>query len=115
MKTKSQIRKSVDTSAPGVQNRNEQARTISGNDVATATTTASAPAPAGVVHFHGPEPVMDKRQDQEIPVWRVFVGDAEANPISRVYKVHSFTKAAALALAMSKDRNLALTQDAQPA
>jgi hypothetical protein len=111
MKTKSHTQSSGSSSAPGIQNRNEQARTISGNDVGT----APASAPTGTIHFHGPEPVMDKRQDQEIPVWRVFVGDADANPISRVYKVHSFTKAAELALAMSKDRNLALTQDAQPA
>ena len=112
MKTKSHTQSSGSSSAPGIQNRNEQARTISGNDVGTAP--ASVPAPTGTVHFNGPDSDRNREGD-EIPVWRVFVGDADANPISRVYKVHSFTKAAELALAMSKDRNLALTQDAQPA
>ena len=109
MKTKSNIRKSVDTSAPGVQNRNEPARTISG------TSLESAPAPAwNGVFFHGPQPQRN-RDGNEIPVWSVFVGDTEAKPVSRIYHVFSFTKAESLAKAMSHDRQLELITEAQPA
>jgi hypothetical protein len=81
---------------------------------AIGTGTETAPAWRGVF-FDGPEPEMDKRQEEEIPVWTVFVGDKEANPHSRVYRVFSFAKAEALAHAMSRDRRLELIAEAQPA
>ena len=68
------------------------------------------------IFFTGPEPEKDPRGEQdEIPIWHVFVGDENANPLSRVYRVFSFTKADTLAVAMSKDRRLELVAEAQPA
>ena len=68
------------------------------------------------VFFTGPEPEKDPRGEKdEIPIWHVFVGDQEANPLSRVYRVFSFAKADGLALAMSRDRRLELVTEAQPA
>ena len=68
------------------------------------------------VFFTGPEPEKDPRGEKdEIPTWHVFVGDQEANPISKVYRVLSFIKADTLAVAMSKDRRLELVAEAQPA
>ena len=68
------------------------------------------------VFFTGPEPEQDRRGEKdEIPVWHVFVGDQDANPVSKVYRVLSFLKADTLAVAMSKDRRLELIAEAQPA
>ena len=68
------------------------------------------------VFFTGPEPEKDPRGEKdEIPIWHVFVGDQEANPVSKVYRVLSFTKADTLAAAMSKDRRLELVAEATAA
>jgi len=78
-------------------------------------TPAPAPAPAWTgVYFDGPEAEQD-REGEEIPVWHVYVGTEEAEPVSRVYRVFSFTKAQSLAQAMSKDRRLELVAEAMPA
>ena len=78
-------------------------------------TPTPAPAPAWKgVYFDGPEAEQD-REGEEIPVWHVYVGTEEAEPVSRVYRVFSFTKAQSLAQAMSKDRRLELVAEAQPA
>ena len=80
------------------------------------STTTQAPAtPWRGIFFHGPEPEMDRRQDDEIPVWTVFVGDEAHNAVSRVYRVFSFTKAEALANAMAHDRKLELINEATAA
>ena len=64
--------------------------------------------------FDGPEAEQD-REGEEIPVWHVYVGTEDAEPVSRVYRVFSFTKAQSLTQAMSKDRRLELVAEAQPA
>ncbi len=66
------------------------------------------------VFFDGPEPEQD-REGEEIPVWHVYVGTEQAEPVSTVYRVFSFTKAQSLAQAMSQDRRLELVAEAQPA
>ncbi len=82
---------------------------------APAPAPASAPAPAwNGVFFDGPEAEQD-REGEEIPVWHVYVGTEDAEPVSRVYRVFSFTKAQSLAQAMSKDRRLELVADATTA
>ena len=67
------------------------------------------------VFFHGPEPTQDRQTGDEIPSWSVYVGNADADPRGKVYTVYSFSRAQALAEAMSKDRNLQLVAEAQPA
>ena len=94
-----------------LQSRPEQVRTE--HKPSEQQTTAQAPAWTGVF-FDGPEPEQD-REGEEIPVWHVYVGTEEAEPVSRVYRVFSFTKAQSLAQSMSQDRRLELVADAQPA
>ena len=93
----------------GLQSRPEQVGTEQKSSV------VKTPAPAwNGVFFDGPEPEQD-REGEEIPVWHVYVGTEDAEPVSRVYRVFSFTKAQSLAQAMSKDRRLELVAEAQPA
>ena len=66
------------------------------------------------VFFEGPEPDQD-REGEEIPVWFVFVGDEEAEPLGKTYKCFSFPQAESLAHRMSEDRHLELIQEAMPA
>ena len=66
------------------------------------------------VFFEGPHSDQDQ-EGEEIPVWYVWVGDAEANPIGKVYKVHSYTYAASLARCISRERRLDLIDEAMPA
>jgi hypothetical protein len=66
------------------------------------------------VFFDGPEPDQD-RDGEEIPVWHVYVGSENAEPTGTVYRLFSFTKAQALAQAMSKDRRLELVAEATTA
>ena len=73
-----------------------------------------APSPWVGVFFDGPEPEQD-REGEEIPVWHVYVGTKDAEPVSTVYRVFSFTKAQSPAQAMSNDRRLELIAEAQPA
>ena len=117
----------VKTKASKLQSRNQSARTAKDDfqtsqasapcqpvqPTGTDTTTEQAPAWRGVF-FDGPQPDRNREGD-EIPVWSVFVGDDEGVPMSRVYRVYSFTKAEALAQAMAKDRNLELITEAMPA
>ena len=112
-----------------LQNQNDEQRVmpVKGTDVnESQSNVASVNVPRGTqapegsawrgIFFTGPEPEKDRRGEQdEIPVWHVFVGDQEANPVSRVYRVLSFNKADTLAVAMSKDRRLELVAEAQPA
>ena len=66
------------------------------------------------VFFDGPQPEQDSEGD-EIPVWVVYVGNEDAEPVGKVYKCHSFGGAETLALRIAKDRRLELIQDAMPA
>jgi hypothetical protein len=74
-------------------------------------------APAGPwrgVYFDGPQPDQD-HEGEEIPVWLVYVGDEEAEPVDTVYHVYSFARALALAERIAKDRQLELIHEATPA
>ena len=76
-----------------------------------------APAHTGAwrgVYFDGPQ--SDQNHDgDEIPVWFVYVGDAEAEPTDTVYACHNFQAAETLARRMSQDRRLELIHEASPA
>ena len=66
------------------------------------------------VFFDGPE--ADTNHDgDEIPVWTVYVGNEEAEPVFSVYRCFSFDFAQDLARRMSADRHIELVQDATPA
>ena len=66
------------------------------------------------VFFEGPESAQD-HEGEEIPVWYVFVGDKDAEPVGKVYHCYSFAPAQSLAQRMAKDRKLELIQEAMPA
>jgi hypothetical protein len=66
------------------------------------------------VYFDGPQPDRDREGD-EIPAWVVYVGDAEAEPTSTVYKCHQYLAAERLARQMAADRRLDFVHDASPA
>jgi hypothetical protein len=65
------------------------------------------------VFFDGPEPGRDAA-GEEVPVWLVYVGDEEAEPVGKVYRCYSFGPAEALARRMAKDRRLELIHEATP-
>lgn len=65
------------------------------------------------VFFEGPQPDQNRDGD-EIPVWFVFIGDEEANPVSTVYHCHKFKPAEGLAKRMARDRRLELIHEAMP-
>ena len=81
-------------------------------DVGNALTLAVKPWRG--VFFDGPQPDQDREGD-EIPVWFVYVGDKDAEPVGKVYRCNSFAPAQSLAQRMAKDRKLELIQDAMPA
>lgn len=63
--------------------------------------------------FDGPQ--SDQNHDgDEIPVWFVYVGDEDAEPVGTVYKFHDSKAAEALARQMSRDRRLELIHEADP-
>ncbi len=66
------------------------------------------------VFFDGPQSDQDQ-EGEEIPVWFVYVGDEEAEPVGKTYTCLSFNQAEALAQRMAKDRRLELIQEAMPA
>jgi hypothetical protein len=66
------------------------------------------------VFFDGPQPDTDP-EGEEIPVWYVYVGDEEAEPIGTVYHVHAFVTARSLAEAIARDRRLELIAEAATA
>ena len=112
---------STTTQTPKLKSRNQVARSANHDSQPVAPAPgqpvqadAEAPAWRGVF-FDGPEPEQDRRSGDEIPVWSVYVGDDEGIPVGRVYRVFSFTKAEALAMAMAKDRQLELITEAMPA
>jgi len=72
----------------------------------------SQPAWKGVF-FDGPQSDQDHDGD-EIPMWVVYIGDEDANPIGTVYHLGSYAYAATLARSMSRERNLELIDEAMP-
>ncbi len=66
------------------------------------------------VFFGGPQSSQDA-EGEEIPVWVVYVGDEDANPLGKVYTVGSYAYAATLARSMARERNLELIDEAMPA
>jgi hypothetical protein len=65
------------------------------------------------VFFDGPQPDQDPEGD-EVPVWVVYVGNEDAEPVGQVYQCRSFRGAEALAQRMAKDRHLELIHEAMP-
>ena len=66
------------------------------------------------VFFDGPQSDQD-REGEEIPVWVVYVGDQDAEPVGTVYHCHDFKAAETLAKRMAKDRQLELVHEAATA
>ncbi len=66
------------------------------------------------VFFDGPQ--SDQNPDgDEIPVWTVYIGDEEANPISNLRTFHNYDIASEQAEHLARRWNLELVQDAMPA
>ena len=66
------------------------------------------------VFFDGPQ--SDRNADgDEVPVWCVYVGDEEADPVNRVYWCWSYELALDLAQRMARDRRLELIHEAATA
>jgi len=66
------------------------------------------------VFFDGPQPDQD-HEGEEIPVWCVYVGDEEAEPVNRVYWCWTYELARDLAQRIAQDRRLELIDDATTA
>ena len=65
------------------------------------------------VFFDGPQ--SDQNHDgDEIPMWVVYVGDQDANPVGKVYTVGSYAYASQLARTIARERNLELIDEAMP-
>ena len=72
------------------------------------------PGPWRGVYFDGPQP--DRNADgDEVPVWCVYVGDEEAEPVNRIYWLWSYELALDLAQRMARDRRLELIHEATTA
>ncbi len=80
------------------------------NDLAETANTG----PWRGVYFDGPQSDQDA-EGEEIPVWIVYVGDEEAEPVSTVYHGYSFARAQDLAHRMAQDRRLELIHEATTA
>ena len=66
------------------------------------------------IFLRGPQSTRNKDGD-EVPVWNVYLGDDNGEPVRTVYGVYDFKKAQSLANVMSSDRKLELINEAQPA
>jgi len=79
------------------------------------STTEQHPAlPWRGVFFDGPQ--SDRNDDgDEIPVWCVYVGDEEAEPVGHVYFCHDYRAGDQLARRMASDRRLEFIHEASPA
>jgi len=75
-----------------------------------------APANTGLwrgVFFDGPQ--SDQNHDgDEIPVWFVYIGDDEAEPVSHLTKFHNFDIAEQHAKHLAQARRLELIHEANP-
>ena len=65
------------------------------------------------IFFDGPQPDLDP-EGEEIPVWTVYVGNDDAEPIGNVYRLHHFKSAELLAYRMAEDRDLEIIHEAMP-
>ena len=74
----------------------------------------AAPGPWRGIFFDGPQPDTNAEGD-EIPVWVVYVGDDEAEPVGTIYHAYSYNKGQHLAHRMAQDRRLELVDDATAA
>ena len=68
------------------------------------TTTQTARQWRGVF-FDGPQSDQNRDGD-EVPVWFVYVGDEEAEPVNRIYWLWSYALALDFAQRMARDRRL---------
>ena len=87
------------------------------SQLSTLNSQLSETAPTGKwrgVFFDGPESGQD-REGEEIPVWLVYVGDEDAEPVDTVYTCHNFAAAEKLAQAIARDRQLQLIHEATTA
>ena len=66
------------------------------------------------VFFDGPQADTNADGD-EVPVWCVYVGDEEAEPVNRVYWCWTYELALDLAQRMARDRRLELIHEATTA
>ncbi len=71
----------------------------------------SGPAGWRGVFCEGPEPDQDA-EGEEIPLWVVYVGDEEADPVGKVYTFHDYRAAVRLAARMAEDRRLEFVNEA---
>jgi len=69
---------------------------------------------AAAVFFDGPFPQISKRTGEEFPVWKVFIGDEDGEPIDpkKVYTSPRYGTMYRLAEDMASDRGLELVIDA---
>ena len=65
------------------------------------------------IFLDGPQSDVDD-EGEEIPVWVVYVGNDDGDPIGTVYRLHNFKSAELLAYRMAEDRNLELIHEAMP-
>jgi len=65
------------------------------------------------VFFDGPQSDQD-HDGEECPLWVVYEGDENAEPVGKVYHLHDFQAAEDLARQMSRDRRLELIHEAMP-
>jgi hypothetical protein len=84
--------------------------------LALPVTPAPDQPPAGWrgVFFDGPQLNQD-REREEIPVWVVYIGNEDADPVGTVYTCHNFKSAETLAQRMARDRELELIHEATTA
>lgn len=76
-----------------------------------------APAHTGPwrgVYFDGPQSDQNRDGD-EIPVWFVYIGDDEAEPVSHLSTFHNFQLAEQHAQHLAQSRRLELIHEASPA
>lgn len=66
------------------------------------------------VFLDGPFSWIDPVEGIELPMYSVFVGDEEGEPVGKVYNVKGWEKAESLAKLMCKDRRLPLECSAFP-
>ena len=77
------------------------------------TTPTTITKPWRGVFFDGPQ--SDRNDDgDEIPLWVVYVGDEDANPVGKIYHSHDFKAAEQLARNMARDRRLELINEGMP-
>ena len=65
------------------------------------------------VYFDGPCPSQDAT-GEDIPVWFVFVGDSDGDPVDAVSPFSNFATAQCYACELAKAKRLSLITDAMP-